>query len=174
MTVFLGTVLPMALNFAPNGWLSCEGQILPIAQNSALFSLLGVAFGGNGTTNFQLPDLRGKAIIGSGAMPGGDNYVIGQTGGAASTKLSLEQMPAHNHVLTVNTNGFSSGTIDSGNNFFGGGVLNIFNTATNNTAMNPQAVVAAPVGTGAAVSLLNPYLCTFYCIATAGIFPSRG
>lgn len=103
--VFLGEIRYVAFNFAPQGWAVCAGQTLPIAQNTALFSLLGVTYGGNGTTTFQLPDLQGRVAVGKGQGPGLSNYDLGQQGGSESVTLNVAQLPPHGHgVVAATTN----------------------------------------------------------------------
>ena len=94
---FLGQIILVPYNFAPRGWAFCNGQILPIAQNTALFSLLGTTYGGNGQTTFALPDLRGRVAISSGQGPGLSNYDLGQVGGTETETLTINQMPMHAH-----------------------------------------------------------------------------
>jgi microcystin-dependent protein len=94
---FLGQILLVPYNFAPKGWAFCQGQLLPIAQYTALFSLIGNTYGGDGETNFALPDLRGRVALSSGQGPGQSNYNLGQTGGAETTTLTINQMPSHSH-----------------------------------------------------------------------------
>ena len=96
-TPFIGQVIPVPYNFAPQGWAFCNGQILAISQNTALFSLLGTQFGGDGKSTFGLPNLQGSVAINAGQGPGLSNYVMGQTGGAVSVSLTLNQLPAHSH-----------------------------------------------------------------------------
>src|SRR6059058_2346340 len=98
-TPFLGEIKVFCGNFAPRGWALCNGQLLSIAQNTALFSLLGTQFGGNGQTNFALPDLRGRVPVHPGQGPGLSDYAIGQSGGSETTTLLLSNVPAHNHSL---------------------------------------------------------------------------
>lgn len=100
---FLGQIMLVPYNFAPRGWAFCNGQILPIAQNTALFSLLGTTFGGNGQTTFALPDLRGRVPLSSGQGPGLGNYDLGEIGGLESVTLTTNQMPAHSHGLPSHT-----------------------------------------------------------------------
>src|SRR3954470_21278546 len=94
---FIGEIRLFPYNFAPRGWAFCSGQILPISQNTALFSLLGTTYGGNGQTTFALPDLRGRAAISSGQGPGLSSYTIGEVGGVESVTLNTQQMPQHQH-----------------------------------------------------------------------------
>src|SRR6185503_17212020 len=102
---FLGMIIIVPYNFAPRGWAFCNGQILPIAQNTALFSLLGTTFGGNGQTTFALPDLRGRVPNSSGQGPGLSSYDLGQVGGVESETLTINQLPAHNHQVACLQNG---------------------------------------------------------------------
>ena len=99
---FLGQIMLVGFNFAPVGWALCNGQILSITQNTALFSLLGTTYGGNGTTTFALPDLRGRAAVGFGQGPGLSNYDLGQSTGTETVTLTVGQMPAHNHMVAAN------------------------------------------------------------------------
>ncbi|HEY1412416.1 MAG TPA: tail fiber protein, partial [Rhodopila sp.] len=99
MDPFLGQISLLACNFAPQGWALCQGQVLSISQNTALFALLGINFGGDGRTNFQLPDLRGRPPIGFGQGPGLSAYSIGQTGGGETISISSANYPAHSHTL---------------------------------------------------------------------------
>ena len=97
---FIGQIQPFAFNFAPRNWALCDGQLLPISQNTALFSLIGTTYGGDGRTTFGLPDLRGRVPIHQGHGPGLSSYVIGQTGGSATNTLTQAQMPSHTHTAT--------------------------------------------------------------------------
>lgn len=187
---FLGEVKMFAGNFAPRGWAFCDGQLLPISQNQALFSLLGTTYGGDGRTTFALPDLRGRAPIGPRNGPGLSNYREGQKGGVEYNILNILQMPAHNHNVIINNNGTVSipvnseaGNEDESNP--GAGVL--ANTGADNfssettTAIysgNPiaiQGITANTLNTGANQSVENrqPFLAINYIIALQGVFPSR-
>ncbi|MGH6630282.1 MAG: phage tail protein, partial [Burkholderiales bacterium] len=109
---FLGMIQIFPYNFAPRGWAFCNGQILPIVQNTALFSLLGTTYGGNGQTTFALPDLRGRFPNSSGQGPGLSNYDLGQVGGTESATLTINQMPTHNHTATfASTSALNAATI---------------------------------------------------------------
>ncbi len=174
MEVFLGSILPMAFPFAPRGWASCEGQTMQIAQNTALFSLLGTKYGGNGQTTFCLPDLRGRMVIGQGQGPGLPSYQVGQSGGSSQATLTVNQLPAHTHQVVAKANSFGATTGDPANAFFGGGGPTIYDTAWDNTStMNPACMTASPTGGSQPFSILNPYVAMYYNIATQGIFPSR-
>ncbi len=109
MDMFIGTILPWPMNWAPEGWMLCNGQQLPINQYQALFSLLGTYFGGDGKTTFALPNLCGRVPVGMGQLPGGQNYPFASTGGAETSALTTNNLPAHNHGAA-----FSGGSISSG------------------------------------------------------------
>jgi microcystin-dependent protein len=164
---FIGQIMLVPYNFAPRGWAFCNGQILPIAQNTALFSLLGTTFGGNGQTTFALPDLRGRAALSSGQGPGLSNYDLGQVGGTESTTLTINQMPMHNHTCNASDNEVSGGGSPTNNLVAKGG----FFDPTANTVMAPNMVNTT--GGSQPFSILSPYLTLNYCIALEGIFPSR-
>ncbi len=171
---FLGQIMIFGGNFAPRGWAFCNGQLLPIAQNTALFSLLGTTYGGNGQSTFALPDLRGRAPIHFGQGPGLSNYVLGQLGGAESVTLSVAQMPAHTHVLSVST---SNGNDPSPAakvlaKAYDSNTLNNINTYSNGA---PDAALNGLAATGNGGSHENrpPYLAVNYIIALQGIYPSR-
>jgi len=176
---FLGQVEAFAFNFAPKGWALCAGQILPINQNQALFSLLGTTYGGNGTTTFQLPDLRGRVANAFGQGQGLGNYSLGQTGGQESHTLILNEMPAggHTHSISGTNNGAASGTnVPSAAVTLGSGYsseagsppVNIYSSAAPTIAMGSLA----PTG-GQPHENRMPFLALNYCIALQGIFPSR-
>src|SRR5947209_8680014 len=118
---FLASIAIFAGNFAPRGWALCNGQILPIAQNTALFSLLGTTYGGNGQTTFALPDLRSRAPIGAGQGPGLSNIDLGQVGGTENVTLLTSNMPMHNHSLNASTTAADTGTPGSTVVFGNGG-----------------------------------------------------
>ena len=171
---FLGMIIIVPYNFAPRGWAFCNGQILPIAQNTALFSLLGTTFGGNGQTTFALPDLRGRVPNSSGQGPGLSSYDLGQVGGTESETMTINQMPAHNHQVACLSTGSDAGR-PTGNflsniNVPSDGSATLY-AATSNNLMAPTMI--ANTGGSQPFSLLQPYLTLNFCIALEGIFPSR-
>lgn len=160
---FLSEIRMMSFVFAPKGWALCNGQLLPINQNQALFSLLGTTFGGDGRVNFALPDLRGKTPIHVGS-----GHTLGERGGEQAHTLSIAELPTHTHVLSASTT-IADAPIP------GGFVLarsndNIYGAATNLVAVNSASVA----NTGGSQAHLNmqPFLTLSFCIALQGIFPS--
>lgn len=168
---FLGQIQIFPYNFAPRGWAFCAGQILPIAQNTALFSLLGTTFGGNGQTTFALPDLRGRVPVGTGQGPGLSSYDLGQVGGVENTTLTINSMPAHGHPFQLLATEDDANSKNALNGFFCNTTANFYNTANDGTKMGLQTTGIA--GGSQPFSILDPYLALQYCIALEGIFPSR-
>lgn len=170
---FLGEIRLVAFNYAPQGWATCDGQILSIAQNTALFSLLGTTYGGNGVNTFALPDLRGRVIVDPGQGPGLSNFVQGEVIGTESVTLTVPQMPAHNHNLVAsaenaNTNDPTTGTFAKP--FIASRFQNLYQDSTNAQA-NPMMVNVG--GSNFGHENRQPYLTLMYIIAMVGIFPSR-
>lgn len=175
---FLGEIRMVGFNFAPVGWALCNGQTLSISAYSALFALLGTTYGGNGTSTFQLPDLQGRVPIHQGTGAGLTTYVIGENGGTENVTLLTNNLPAHNHLMNVNSN---AGNVISP-------VGSILAAGNNGDTRNPQTfpdfTQAAGNGTLAVTAIQNtggnvphqniqPYLCVNFIIALSGIFPSR-
>ncbi len=168
---YLGEIRLFGFNFAPSGWAVCDGQLLAISQYSALFALLGTFYGGNGTTNFALPDLRGRVAINQGQGAGLSNYVIGQAGGAQSVTLIESQMPVHTHTVEASA---VKGTLESPEGAVPGRNKEEkdYDAAPDGTTtMNAGMIGAA--GGNEPFGVLQPFLVMNYCIALAGIFPSR-
>ncbi|QIL42343.1 phage tail protein [Pedobacter sp. HDW13] len=179
---FIGEIKILGFYFAPRGYMTCAGQILSIAQNTALFSLLGTTYGGNGQTTFALPNLQGRAPIGQGQGPGLPNYVMGEAAGTTSVTLLTSNMPAHVHTanaLQVKLKASSANADESAadGNYLATGSSSIFsgNGATPNVFTGGTQVSGTTdiAGSGLPFSILNPYLVINYSIATQGIFPSR-
>jgi microcystin-dependent protein len=176
---FLGQIEAFPYNFAPRGWVFCAGQIMQIAQNQALFALLGTTYGGDGVRTFALPDLRARLANSSGQGLGLSSYALGQAGGEVSHTLTMAEMPLgnHSHSITAVNNGTTSGSnIPSGSVTLGAGyaaetgspVVNIYSSASPTIAM-------APLGNTGGQPHENrmPFLALNYCMAGQGIFPSR-
>lgn len=167
---YLASITLFAGNFAPSGYQFCSGQILAISQNTALFSLLGATYGGNGTSTFALPDLRGRVPIGFGQGAGLSRYTLGQSAGSESVTLNLSQMPSHVHAINAVANSGAS-TTPAGNLPAIGGKPDYYSTASANTTMSASMVGFA--GGSTPFSILSPYLAISYVIAVVGIYPSR-
>ncbi|WP_221090845.1 phage tail protein [Deinococcus aquaedulcis] len=173
MTPYLGEIRMFGGNFAPLGWALCQGQLLPISENDALFALIGTTYGGDGQTNFALPDLRGRLPVHMGTPPGGASLTLGQLTGTETVTLTAAQMPAHPHPLQASTltaaqgGGVSAGAYlaqpESGELYVG-------------TGRRPKTLAApslAASGGGQPHQNLSPYLCVNFIIALQGIFPPR-
>jgi microcystin-dependent protein len=167
---FLGEIIIFAGNFAPRGWAFCDGQLLPIAQNSALFSLLGTTYGGDGRTTFALPDLRGRVPLHPGIGPGLSSYSLGQRGGVENNLLTVNQMPAHNHDLKGSSD-LASATSPAGSLPGATSRTRLYSPSGSNVDMATDAI--SEVGGTEAVENRQPYLGVNYIIAIRGSFPSR-
>ena len=171
---YIAQIMPFGGNFAIRGWALCQGQLLAISQNSALFSILGTTYGGDGRTTFGLPDLRGRTIIGPGNGPGLPSYQWGQKGGQASVTLNVQQIPSHNHSVTLHgERGASNATSPGGNLLATGGSYAAYNAANADPAMAPQSIQQVNVGGSQPHDNMMPYTAIYYEIALVGIFPSR-
>ena len=164
---FIGEIRPFAFNFPPRGWALCSGQLLPINQNQALFSLLGTTYGGNGTTNFALPNLNARVAVGEGQGNGLAPHSLGETGGQSAVGLNTSNIPAHNHGVATAS---SSTSTSPANALPGPSVHKIYDPA-GNAALAPDAL--AQTGGSQAHDNMQPTLCINYSIALIGIFPSR-
>ncbi len=175
---FIGEIRLFAGNFAPKSWAQCNGQLLPINQNQALFSILGTFYGGDGVSTFALPDLRSKLPIGTGSGGGLTPRTIGQTGGVETVSLAVSQLPQHSHVLTPVCNNATADATDPTGAFPGypdpnvGGSMPLYaSAATGNTHMS--AGTSANTGGNQPHSNLQPALAVTFIICTQGYFPSR-
>lgn len=165
----------VGFNFAPRGWALCDGRMMQIAQNTALFALLGTTYGGNGTTTFALPDLRGRTPIGMGTGPGLTPVAQGESAGSQQVTLTTGQMPMHNHILSASSTATSTApaglvpatTSDSAV----GAEVSAYGTPTPGVTLAPDACGIA--GSGRPIGVMNPYLGLNWIIALQGIFPSR-
>jgi len=179
MDPYIGEIRMFGFNFAPVGWFACQGQLLQISQFTALFSILGTMYGGNGTSNFGLPNLQGIVPIGQGAGPGLQPFVPGNSGGEQTHTLLTNEMPAHSHALNalpvhaVNTTPAAGSHLSEGFAGSRGSSYNVnaYTTNSRGTTLNPAAVGAA--GSGTAHDNMQPYLTMNWCIAWQGIFPPR-
>lgn len=166
---FLGEICLYPYNFAPRGWAFCQGQILSIAQNTALFSLLGTTYGGNGQTTFALPDLRGRCAVSSGQGPGLSPYDLGEVTGTETVTLTQQQIPVHPHTVAA-VDDDATTSIPSGNLLANIGAKG-YSNKPGNAQMSPTMIGGG--GGNQPHSNIQPLLCLNYCIALEGIFPSR-
>lgn len=167
---FVGEIRMFAGNFAPRGWAFCDGQLLAVSQNDALFSLLGTIYGGDGRTTFGLPDCRGRIPLHAGDGPGLSNRRLGSRGGAEKVTLTVNQLPSHGHPLTGSTaNGLLADP--GGNMLAGSAVLEPYEEETPTTNMASSAITH--VGGSRSHTNLQPFLCIHFIIALFGIYPSQ-
>ena len=168
---FVAEIRIFPFNFAPRGWAWCDGQLLPLSQNTALFSLLGTVYGGNGKSNFALPDLQGRSPMHPGQGPGLSLHDLGESGGSETVTLLESEMPAHPHTMKAsvipadapNPTGTYTGAPASDN---------IYGAAANLTSMAIQTL--PPAGGDQPHNNMQPYLTCYFCIALQGVFPPRG
>lgn len=170
MDNFLGSLLLVPYNFAPAGWALCDGQLLSIAQYTALFSLLGTTYGGDGVTTFALPDLRGRVPISSGQGAGLQNYSLGQTGGAESATLEVNQLPSHNHYVET-VAGPATASHPSHQYLASSTPGSVYSPAEPTTRLHPMAITHT--GGGQPINIRSPYITLNWIIALTGIFPSQ-
>jgi microcystin-dependent protein len=170
---FVAEIRIFPFNFAPKGWAFCDGQLLPISQNTALFSLLGTTYGGDGKSNFALPDMQGNAPMHPGQGPGLSLHDLGETGGSQTVTLLESEMPSHPHTMRGGsdvsdnnnpTNNIAAPPIGRGNNLY-------ITTTSPLVGMNPAALT--PAGGDQPHNNMQPYLTLNFCIALQGVFPPR-
>lgn len=175
---FVGEIRQFPYSFSPHNFAYCAGQLMPIQQNTALFSLLGVNYGGNGTTNFALPNLQGRAMMHQGNGPGLTPRVTGEADGTASVTLNQTEMPEHNHLMTVKMAGGSKVTASGSGSYLSQSMLTAsapqlaYSSSTANLVpLSPTMLGVA--GGGGAHENRQPFLVIPFCIALFGMFPSR-
>ncbi len=176
---FVAEIRIFGFNFAPKGWAFCAGQLMPISQNTALFSLLGTTYGGDGKSTFALPNLQGCAPLGQGQGAGLTLRVLGETGGEPSLTLLQSEIPSHAHTLNADTafattadpanSLYMRGNFDDGNGHTGG--VQIYDNVAPTTQMGPLSI--APAGGSQPHNNMMPYLTFNFCIALQGVFPPR-
>ena len=169
---FVAEIRIFPFNFAPKGWAWCDGQLLPLSQNTALFSLLGTTYGGNGKSNFALPDLQGRAPMHPGQGPGLSLHDLGETGGSETVTLLESEIPAHSHTLR-GTTAAGDDNDPSADQYMGRPAgRNIYGTAQSLAFMAPESL--PPAGGDQPHNNMQPYLTFYFCIALQGVFPPRG
>ncbi|NCP10570.1 MAG: phage tail protein [Sphingomonadales bacterium] len=172
---YIGEIMLVGFTFCPRATTEANGQLLAISSNTALFSLYGTTYGGNGSTTFALPDLRSRVPIHFGQGPGLSNYNLGQSGGVETTTMTIAQMPAHNHIAVVNVSRTDADTRSPANAYFARAAGNTYEetTAPTGDQMNAGTVTTQNAGSGQAQTNIQPYLALRYCVVTQGIFPPR-
>ncbi len=172
---FIGQINAVGFNFAPRSWAFCDGQILAISSNTALFSLLGTTFGGDGRITFGLPDLRGRIAMHVGNGPGLSTVAWGQKSGVENVTLALGNLPAHNHTATLNL-GDAADSADIAGNYLNKSTGRTLMGSTTKSTVDDMAAGAIDVGNAGSnqsFSVRNPFLGVYHCIALQGVFPSR-
>ena len=162
---YVGEIRMFAGNFAPNGWMFCEGQLMAISENETLFQLIGTTYGGDGESTFALPDLRGRIPIHQG-----NNFIMAQTGGVEEVTLTVNQIPAHSHPLLASTSSGTSSNAQTNTICSSPSILLYLEGQAPDTNLSPSVV--SPVGGSQPHTNLQPYLCINYIISLYGIFPS--
>ncbi|MEK6281959.1 MAG: tail fiber protein [Acidobacteriota bacterium] len=168
---FVAEIRIFPFNFAPKGWAWCDGQLMPLSQNTALFSLLGTVYGGDGKSTFALPDLEGRAPMHPGQGPGLSLHDLGETGGSETVTLLESEIPAHAHQMSVSSQ-LGLENIPTDQLFAMGEGINLYGANNNLTSMAPEAL--APAGGDQPHNNLMPYLTFYFAIALQGVFPPRG
>lgn len=176
---FVGEIAVFGFNFAPSGWAQCNGQLLPISQNTALFSLLGTYYGGNGKSTFALPNLQGCATVSHGQGPGLSEWFLGQETGTASITLLLSEIAVHNHAVRATSVNANSNLAAGGQfaraikgNLQASNSGRIYSSAAPNAQMSGMAL--SPAGGSQPHNNMMPYLTMNFCIALQGVYPPRG
>ena len=170
MEPFLGQITAFGFNFPPRGWAQCDGQLLPISQYSALFSLLGTMYGGDGRSTFALPDLRGRTALHLGAGPGLTSRNIGQKSGAETNTLTVNQLPSHTHTFAPPSSS-GAGTTDVATLNYPAQAEEDNYDDTSDATMGSGTT--GSTGNSQSVDNMQPYLVVNFCIALTGVFPSR-
>lgn len=169
---FVAEIRIFPFNFAPKGWAWCDGQLLPLSQNTALFSLLGTTYGGNGKSNFALPDLQGRAPMQPGQGPGLSLHDLGETGGSATVTLLESEIPMHSHTLLGNVAPGDMNVATSASLARGVGAQ-LYVPSAGAPLTNMAAEALAPSGGDQPHNNMQPYLTFYFCIALEGVFPQR-
>ena len=169
---YVGEIRMFAGNFAPVGWMFCQGQLLPISEEETLFNLIGTTYGGDGQSTFALPDLRGRVPLHMGNPPSGGSFVIGENGGVETVTLTQQQIPQHTHALQASNAVANAATPQS--NLTGQAAAKLYHVLPPSTGpvfLNPQSVTST--GGSQPHQNMQPYLCVSFIISLFGIFPSQ-
>ncbi len=169
---FVAEIRIFPFNFAPKGWAWCDGQLMPLSQNTALFSLLGTTYGGNGKSNFALPDLQGRAPMHPGQGPGLSLHDLGETGGSETVTLLVSEIPGHSHALNAQSEPADLNSPGPTRNLARSSKGFAYTSTGMVDPLAPQAI--APTGGDQPHNNMMPYLTAYFCIALQGVFPPRG
>lgn len=182
MEPFIGQIIMFGGNFAPRGWALCDGALLSISQNQALFSILGTTYGGDGRTTFKLPDLRGRVAMHPGSGPGLSSRSLGQLGGSETNVLNTNQLPSHTHAVSASgtvSPGAKNGAGDESNpegGYMASATTDLYaetpNTTLGSTPVNLNVTIGN-TGANSSINNVQPFQCVNYIIALLGTFPSR-
>ena len=172
MDPFVAEIRIFPFNFAPKGWAFCDGQLLPISQNTALFSLLGTTYGGDGKSNFALPNIQGSAVMHPGQGPGLSLHELGETGGSASVSLIQSEMPSHTHAMNASQGDGTERT--PANQLLATGIgISQYQLPGPTAAPLASPTAVAPAGGNQPHNNMQPYLTLNFCIALQGVYPQR-
>jgi microcystin-dependent protein len=171
---FVAEIRIFPFNFSPRGWAWCDGQLLPISQNTALFSLLGTTYGGNGESTFALPDLQGSAPMHPGQGPGLSQHDLGETGGSDSVTLLQSEMPSHSHTVLATTQPGEDSAPDPSEALARSVGASLYQSVTNQNVVQLAPDAIAIAGSSLPHNNLQPYLTLYFNIALQGVFPPRG
>ena len=170
---FVAEIRIFPFNFAPKGWAFCDGQILPLSQNTALFSLLGTTYGGDGKSNFALPNVQGNAPMHPGQGPGLSLHDLGETGGSETVSLLESEIPSHSHALNANAT-TASKSLPTGNSLAKGSAMVPYLAPAGAPLVNMADQTITPAGGDQPHNNMQPFLTLNFCIALQGVFPPRG
>jgi len=171
---FVAEIRIFPFNFAPRGWAWCDGQLLPLSQNTALFSLLGTTYGGNGMSNFALPDLQGRAPMHPGQGPGLSLHDLGETGGSETVTLLQSEIPAHSHSMNAHNGDQADAQNPSSNTSLAQSANGFaYQSITNQNLTQLNFATLSPAGGDQPHNNMQPYLTFYFCIALQGVFPPR-
>ncbi len=172
MDPIIGSIIQIGGTYAPVGYFPCDGRLLSIQDYTALYSLLGTIYGGDGVSTFALPDLRGRVPVSQGTSSGGSSYTIGEVGGTEQVTLTTPNLPIHNHIATLTGSNATASTDEAANALLTSAEIYTTTGATNQV-MKAGAVTTASAGENAPHPNMQPYLTIIYCMAYEGIYPSR-
>jgi len=168
---FVAEIRIFPFSYPPKGWAWCDGQLMPLSQNTALFSLLGTTYGGDGKSNFALPDLQGRAPMHPGRGPGLSLHDLGETGGSETVSLLQSEMPSHSHSVGAQTVPLGGSATPAGNTWSRPASGNLYGSGLPNASMSANAL--APAGGDQPHNNMMPYLTFYFCIALQGVYPPR-